>query len=109
MIVIQGMPDDIVDGGWSNTDGEAGGEVSDDGGGGTGGHSMKDLPAFLSNYCENGLVINGVILWIDIQDNETASEIWINQAKARYTEDEVSEAKRALWIASGAILGSTPN
>ena len=71
---------------------------------GAGGPGVAEFPAFVSDYHQNGIVLNGVVLWMDIQTGETAFDIWKNQALARFTDDEIREAKRNLWMAAGSNL-----
>ena len=86
---------------------------SDTGGGaergGGGGPTLQDLSRHLQESARNGVVINGIILWIDIQMNETAEEIWKNIALQRFTDEELREAKRNLWMAAGSNLAPPQN
>ena len=72
---------------------------------GRGGPFLSNFQKYLEENGNNGLVVNGVILWIDIQMNSTALEVWKSIAMARFTVEEVREGKRNLWMASGHHLG----
>ena len=87
------MSGDIVGGGWK-------------GGGETEGNKIDRL--FFEYFCEhgkNGVVINGVVAWIDIQDGRTGEAVWKAQAESKYEQEEVTEAKKALWDASEEKIG----
>ena len=75
----------------------------------TGGKDVNDFPGFVKDHGGNGIVINGIILWIDIQQEETAFSVWKALAFSKYTDDEIRDAKRALWMASGEFLTNIVN
>jgi hypothetical protein len=72
--------------------------VVDEGGGEIGdihGHCFNGfVEDYLKKAAKNGIVVNGKIVWIDIQQNETAENIWKAQATVRFNDDEVTEAKK---------------
>ena len=49
----------------------------------------------------NGVVVNGLLVSIDIQRMTTPENIWKTQAISHYTAEEISEAKRELWRICG--------
>ena len=59
---------------------------------------------YLQNNAKNGIVLNGVVAWIDIQQDRIANEIWMNQAIVKYTDEEVTNAKADLWKAAAKAL-----
>ena len=54
----------------------------------------------------NGAVINGVLVWLDIQIKTTAEDIFLAQALSCFTDTEINEAKTALWsVADTSQIG----
>ena len=66
-------------------------------GGGAEDKSFADFQDYLQLHAKNGVILNGVLTWIDIQQKTTAPLVWRNQAIAWFSEPEVMEAKEALW------------
>ena len=66
-------------------------------GGGDEDQSFVDFQDYLMLHAKNGVILNGVLTWIDIQQKTTAPLVWRNQANAWFSEPEVMEAKEALW------------
>ena len=66
-------------------------------GGGDEDQSFVDFQDYLMLHARNGVILNGVLTWIDIQQRTTAPQVWRNQANAWFSEPEVIEAKEALW------------
>ena len=55
--------------------------------------SFADFQNYLDDHAKNGVILNGVLTWIDIQQRTTAPLVWRNQANAWFSEPEVMEAK----------------
>ena len=70
------------------TGGSWAGEDSDD---------FVDISDFLKLKAKNGVIIDGILVWIDIQQKETAPNLWQAQANEYFSELEVLDAKKALW------------
>ena len=66
-------------------------------GGGEGDVIDGELLDFLVKNGKNGVIVNGILTWIDIQQKETAPDLWQAQANEHFEEKEVMEAKRILW------------
>ena len=66
-------------------------------GGGDEEESFADFQVYLDLHAKNGVILNGILTWIDIQQKTTAPLVWRNQASAWFSEPEVMEAKEALW------------
>ena len=49
----------------------------------------RGLLEFLKDNGKNGVVIDGVVSWIEIQMEGAADGIWKAQAEAKYNDDEV--------------------
>ena len=95
------MTANLTGGGW--------GGVSDTGGGGS---VDRDLLEYLGNRAgpgKNGVVMNGVIAWIDVVQDGPAEMVWKSQADGHFVDIEISEAKNALWKSSKEHLGETVN
>ena len=80
------------------------------GGGWVGGGDANAIDHGLLEYFKevgkNGIVIDGVIAWINVQQDRSADGIWKDQANDSYTDDEINAAKAALWNASEKNIGS---
>ena len=95
------MATNLLGGGWVG--------ASDTGGGGC---LDRGLIEYLSNpngQGINGIVINGVVAWIDIVQDGPAEMVWKTQADSHYVEKEILEAKEALWKACGVNLAPIVN
>ena len=66
-------------------------------GGGDEDQSFAGFLDYLQLHAKNGVILNGILTWIDIQQKTTAPYVWRNQANAWFSEPEVMEAKEALW------------
>ena len=54
----------------------------------------------------NGVILNGLLLWADIQRKVTPENIWKAQAVKKFDSEEITESKELLWrIAGDSILG----
>ena len=74
--------------------------------------AFVDITDFLFSKAKNGVIINGILTWIDIQQKETAPALWEAQADEYFSEQEIMEAKKALWTACGKkfeIIGKLVN
>ena len=78
--------------------GEGGGQPT--GGGGDVAHGLKDVFGYLGNVGVNGVAINGILVWIDIQQKSTPENVWMSQAEAHFDEHEIDLARSSLWKAS---------
>ena len=65
------------------------------------------LVEYLNIIGKNGVVIDGVVAWIDVQQDGASDEIWKAQAGDKYTADEIENGKKALWDAAEQNLGET--
>ena len=76
-------------------------------GGGESDAINRGLLEFLQNNGKNGVVIDGVVAWIDVQTDGVAEAIWMSQAEAKYSDEEVNDAKKAPWDAEGKNIGDS--
>ena len=95
------MATNLTGGGW--------GGVSDTGGGGSVDRELFEYLGDPAGPGKNGVVINGVIAWIDVVQDGPAEMVWKAQADSHFVDTEISEAKEALWKASREHLGDTVN
>ena len=70
-------------------------------GGGDEDQSFSEFQDYLQIHAKSGVILNGVLAWIDIQQKTTAPLDWMNQANHWFSEPEVMEAKEVLWKVCG--------
>ena len=71
--------------------------------GGEGGPSdggLIDVFGYLRNVGLNGIAINGILVWIDIQMKSTPENIWMAQAESHFADLEIDLARSSLWKAA---------
>ena len=67
---------------------------------------VEKMEDFLKNSVPNGIVMNGLLLWINIQRMTTAENIWKSQLLKKNVAEEITAAKHALWeVADENIVG----
>ena len=67
---------------------------------------VKKMEEFLKTSVPNGIVMNGLLLWINIQRKSTAENIWKSQLLKKSLAEEITTAKHALWeVADDNIVG----
>ena len=59
--------------------------------------STNESLDFIKAHAENGVIINGFLLWVDIHRKTTPDNIWKDQAIKRFSKEEISDAKILLW------------
>ena len=91
------MATDLTGGGWVG--------AADTGGGGSVDHGLLEFLGDPAGHGINGIVIDGLVSWINIVQDGTTENVWKEQAESHYDEKEVTEAKDALWKACGANIG----
>ena len=53
-------------------------------------------------------MLNGLLLWVDIERKTTYENIWKPQAFSRFDKEEISAAKEELWkIVGDPLLGKS--
>ena len=67
----------------------------------------RGLLEFLKDNGKHGVVIDGVVSWIEVQMEVGAENIWKAQAEAKYSDEEVMDGKKALWDAAQKNIGET--
>ena len=57
-------------------------------------------------YATTGVVLNGFLLWLDIQRQIKPENLWKEQAVQRFFKEEITDAKEILWRTAGdSIIG----
>ena len=73
--------------------------------------SLKKFLADVKVTAKNGIVLSGVLAWVDIQSHTTAVGVRQEQMASLFTLDEIEEAVEDLWSACGgdtSVLGTVP-
>ena len=69
-------------------------------------NGVQDCCDFIKVHAMNGVILNGLLLWADIQRKVTPENIWKVQAVKKFDSEEITESKDLLWrIAGDSILG----
>ena len=71
---------------------------------GGGGSLSPDIVKQLSENGQKGVVLSGVVAWIEVQLDQHGSEIWRPLAEKNWLEGEISAAKEALRAVCGQEL-----
>jgi hypothetical protein len=75
---------------------------SGEGGGGENhAERMDEVFSFLKNEDKNGIAVNGILVWMDVQQKSTPPNILLAQAAYAFCDIEVDAARAALWKAAG--------
>ena len=61
----------------------------------------KNAIGLIKENSKNGAVINGLLVWMDIQNHTTAPTIWKAQMIEIFDDEEILEAKTMLFSAIG--------
>ena len=80
---------------------DIGGQMVPPGEGGGGSSPPPSFTQMIDQYGKNGIIISGVISWIQVNKNIAANGIWKQVAEQSWNDDEVSAAKAALANAGG--------
>ena len=84
---------------------DCGGPWVPDTGGGEGGGSLPDAVLNqLSDNGQQGIVISGLVAWMEVQMDTEGCEVWRSLAERNWLEGEVTQAKEALKSACGHLL-----
>ena len=67
---------------------------------------VNECCEFIEIHATHGALLNGLLLWADIQRQTTPENIWKTQAITTLVSGKITEAKEILWRISGeSILG----
>ena len=59
-------------------------------------NQVTDCIDFLKCHANNGVILNGLLIWVWIERRTTADNIWKSQAMAKFTSTEITPAKDEL-------------
>ena len=69
-------------------------------------NGVNECCKFIEIHATHCALLNGLLLWADIQRQTTPENIWKTQAITKFVSGEITEAKEILWRISGeSILG----
>ena len=83
---------------------DCGGAMIPDTGGGDEGFLPDVVMKQLGDHGKNGIVISGLVAWMEVQMDTEGCEIWRGLVERNWSETEVSQAKEALKAACGPLL-----
>ena len=63
---------------------------------------FSDIIDYLKEASPNGVAVNGILVWLDIQQHSTPPNVLQAQAAASFREEEIEVARCALWKAVGS-------
>ena len=79
--------------------------MPDTGGGEEGGGELPgDVLKQLRDHGEKGVVISGLVAWMEVQMDTEGCEVWRALVERNWLEAEVNQAKEALKAACGPLL-----
>ena len=64
----------------------------------------QNVTQMMKQYGKNGIVVSGVVTWIQVNKNMAANGIWKQVAEQNWNDEEITEAKNALAAAGGEKL-----
>ena len=59
--------------------------------------SVQEVFEFINAHGENGAMINGFLLWADIQRSMNSENIWKKQTLKGFVTYKITEGKETLW------------
>ena len=64
--------------------------------------SLSDVVNYLKKEVKQGIAINAILVWIDIQQRTTPKNVWFAQALSAFGDGEVETARSVLWRAASS-------
>ena len=69
--------------------------------------SLQESVLCMTNLALHGVILNGFLVWADMQRRTTAENIWNAQALKHFIKEEIPDAKELLWDgADNGVLGN---
>ena len=65
------------------------------------GRGTDEACEFIKIHATNGVIINGFLLWANIQRTTRTENAWKDDALLKFLKEEITEAKECLWRISG--------
>ena len=59
--------------------------------------NATDVINQLSAVSKNGIIVNALLVWIDVQMRGTPENCWMIEAQTRFTDKQITEARTLLW------------
>ena len=67
---------------------------------------MEECLLCLSNVAIHGVILDGLLLWVDTQRRTIASDLWKEETIRHFTPEEITSAKNRLWdVCDENIIG----
>lgn len=67
---------------------------------------LQESVLCLRNMALHGVILNGLLVWVNMQRQTTAENIWKALAIRHFTKEEITDAKEALWdVGDTNVLG----
>ena len=68
---------------------------------------LQESVLCMTNLALHGVILNGFLVWADIQRRTTAENIWNAQALKHFIKEEITDAKELLWdVVDNGVLGN---
>ena len=64
-------------------------------------NGVKESCEFIDIHATNGVIINPMLLWVDIQRKMHPEDKWKIEAGKKFVKTEITEAKEVLWRVAG--------
>ena len=64
------------------------------------GDGLGDVFKYLGEKGSNGIAMNGILVWMEIQQRSSSKNIVLSQAAYAFCDTEVDAARAALWKAA---------
>ena len=64
-------------------------------------NGVDDACEFIKVYAKGGVIINGFLLWANIQRLTKPEKVWKDEAAASFLKTEITDAKESLWRVCG--------
>ena len=81
---------------------DIGGKYTPPGDGQAEGTLPQNVLEMMDLYGKNGILVSGVVSWIQVNKNMDANGIWKQVAEQSWNDEEITEAKNALLASTGS-------
>lgn len=68
------------------------------------GNGVKETCEYVEIHGENGAIMNGILMWINIQRQMFHENKWKSKIVDKFSAEEISDAKETLWRISGKSI-----
>ena len=70
-------------------------------------NGVKECCEFIEVHATKGVIMNGFLLWANIERQTTPENIWKEEATAKFLKEEITDAKETLWRICGDRIPGT--